>query len=469
MPAGYSAAIEAFLRGLAERELRHWDRAGRDGPPFAALARLGRALGTLTQAQLIEEHTPSPLLWELSMSLAVRSGDAQDRIGRSIARAIRSQAVSGSAPALAAIGQAAQPPAAPLAVPLGQRIRVNDERAPCDLHLLAYVRTEHNAAISMAITTHWPGDGSSADLELAGAGPQHLPYRDLALTGPGNARYRLDLRGDGGTAHWHGIARIDPLPPADTGWLDLVADGSRLARLDLTRPAASGPAASERVAAPPWARMLTAAAEQILADAHLPGGPDVVSYLAADIEVLTGAGIVAADSPLLGQLAALCDQLGIEHGIAATPAVLPPSWASVIEQHAAVEHGDRGEQGAGLAAPLAASLPDVDGARFAVAGLTSTAGASILHVIATGPMVCAGPWFYGRYRGCSWWVKDAAGGWHVALARDPDFLPGGDAALAFTLTPPLQAAQSLELVVTGPATRVHATVPMRPVRGSGHG
>jgi hypothetical protein len=444
---------ETFLRGLAERELRHWIRGDRDGPPFTPVSQLGRAVATLTQADVIEDNSSVPLLWELNIALAVRSG-AQTPL---IARAARFRGSSGLT---AAPPTATSLPAEPLAIPVGCKIQVSSERAPCDLHLMTYVRTEHNAAISTAIRMRWPADGSSTDLEIQGAGPHHLPYRELVLTDANNTRYRMSFRGDGGTADWHGILLIDPPPPEKTRWLDLVADGShRLARLDLTRSPASASVSSEQVAALPWERMLGAGAEQILADAAVPGMPEVISYLASDIEVLTGAGAIAPDSPLPGQLAALCERLGISrHGIAAAPAVIPAPWASVIEHGTSGEYGISGEEAQDVVVPLAASLPRIDGVRFAVAGLTTMAGRSTLHVIASGPVASAGPWFYGRYFGCSWWVKDTAGDWHVGTAREPDFL-ADDAALALTLHPPLTSAHGArELVVTGASTRVHVTL-----------
>lgn len=82
--------------------------------------------------------------------------------------------------------------------------------------------------------------------------------------------------------------------------------------------------------------------------------------------MLTEAGAIAADSPLPGQLAALCQRLGAAgHGITVPAAEqIPAWWASVLAQRGApVPAG-----GPDVFAPLAAVLPEADGAQFALAG-----------------------------------------------------------------------------------------------------
>jgi hypothetical protein len=97
-------------------------------------------------------------------------------------------------------------------------------------------------------------------------------------------------------------------------------------------------------------------------------------------------------------------------------------------------------------APLACVLPDVDGARLAR-----------------------------RYQwdwtpGLSWWLRDSSGNWHVVMADEPRMpddgmqaytLDDGMQAFWLRLTPPLATiSDAAEIVVTGPATRVRATVPV---------
>ncbi|HEY1622773.1 MAG TPA: hypothetical protein VGG16_03165 [Streptosporangiaceae bacterium] len=109
-----------------------------------------------------------------------------------------------------------------------------------------------------------------------------------------------------------------------------------------------------------------------------------------------------------------------------------------------------------LIAPLAVSLPDIDGVRFAVTGLTTLVGHSGLHVVAVGLTER----FYRHQFGFSWWIRDAAGDWHVADAREPD-LVGQVHALTLPVAPALiSPGEMVELLVSGPRTSVRAEVPV---------
>ena len=182
--------------------------------------------------------------------------------------------------------------------------------------------------------------------------------------------------------------------------------------------------------------------------------------------MLTEAGAIAAGSPVPGQLATLCQRLGAAgHGITVPPGEeLPAPWASVIAHRDAPVPAGAPE----VFAPLACVLPDVDGARFALAGLSTAAGESHLHVISSGMPRLAGRFAWNWTPGFSWWLRDSAGNWHVGTPGEPDtygdgmsLYSFGDGMQAFwlRLTPPLTAApDAAEIVVTGPATQVRATV-----------
>jgi hypothetical protein len=100
------------------------------------------------------------------------------------------------------------------------------DRAPFDLHLLTLVRARSETAIITAIRMYWPEDGSSADLEITGAGVQHFPYDEIGATDDRGAQYRLEFDGDSLTTTWQGVLRLLPPMPPGTRWLDLIA-GSR--------------------------------------------------------------------------------------------------------------------------------------------------------------------------------------------------------------------------------------------------
>ena len=221
--------------------------------------------------------------------------------------------------------------------PIGRALRVASDRAPSVLHLMSLVRTETEAVITVVMRMHWPPDGPGTDLEITRAGPHHLPYDQLWAVDDQGTRYtvRFEGPGQGGTATWRGIARLSPVPPRGARRLDLVGDGTRLIQLPLRPPAARGcpaaPPAAEPVAVPPGERLLVLEAERILASGDARGpvqGPDPGEI----ITVLTEAGAIAADSPVPGQLAALCQRLGAAgHGIAVPPAAeIPAPWASVL-------------------------------------------------------------------------------------------------------------------------------------------
>jgi hypothetical protein len=310
---------------------------------------------------------------------------------------------------------------------------------------------------------HWPPDESSSDLEIIEAGPQHLPYDRLWAVDDERTRYTVRFEaGQGETATWRGVIQLSPVPPRRARWLDLIGDGTRLLRLPLHPAAAPGrppaPPPAEPTAILPADRLLMAEAERILVTGDAAGpaeGPD----LGEIITVLTDAGVIAAGNPLPGQLAALCQRLGAaRHGITVWPAAdIPAEWASVVAHRDAPAPAG----GPGLFAPLAVLLPDVDGAWFALAGLSSAAGESHLHVVGIGLPPPAGRFEYNWTPGYSWWLTDSAGNWHVGTAGEPWTFGDGTQAFRLRLTPPLTALPDVaDLVLTGPSTRIRVSFPV---------
>jgi len=103
-----------------------------------------------------------------------------------------------------------------------------------------------------------------------------------------------------------------------------------------------------------------------------------------------GPSTIAADSVVPSQLAAVCQRLGTTgHGITVPAATqIPAPWASVLAQRDTPRPADGPE----VFAPLAGVLPDLHGARFALAGLSMAAGESHLHAVSSG-MPRLAKWF----------------------------------------------------------------------------
>jgi hypothetical protein len=442
---------ETYLRLAAEARLGRAGRSFRD--VRASVEQVRWAGEVLVAAGALTEDQVRRIAAEHDAALSVRAGaEPASRLGRAMWQLDDGWPQAAPSPA------AAQPMRV---TPVGATLRVTGGRAPTDLHLMTLVGAQADAVITVAMTMRWPPDGSSADLESAGAGPEHLPYGQLWAVDDRDTRYRTLLVGEGGTATWLGAIQLTPAPPPGARWLDLIADGTRrLLRLDLTGRAVGSPAvraaAEPDPAVPRGERLLARQADLILASAGASGGTSVDPRLGEMITVLTGAGAVAPDSPVPGQLAALCQRLGVDpRGITAPAAAdIPGPWASVLTGLDAAPES----RGPDWFAPLGVILPDADGTRFALAGLTFAGGESDLHVVASG----------GPDPGFSWWVRDDAGSWHVARETgrsevSPGLAGGSGWEVGWLrLTPPLRGCpEAIEVVVTGPATRVRAVAPVR--------
>jgi len=130
----------------------------------------------------------------------------------------------------------------------------------------------------------------------------------------------------------------------------------------------------------------------------------------------------------------------------------PGAWASVLDHRGAADGPHR-------AAAVAAVLPELDGARFALAGLDSVADSATLRVLAWG-------WQPSPRRDLggerfSWWARDDRGRWHLAREHGAHY-GGGQVDLLVELGPALDPdARALEIIVRGPSGQAVVTVPLR--------
>ena len=138
---------------------------------------------------------------------------------------------------------------------------------------------------------------------------------------------------------------------------------------------------------------------------------------------------------------------------AAPPCELPAAWADVVQNR-------HRRDGRAAVAAGAVVLPELDGARFVVAGVRSHAAGVELDVLGWGLRVGPRPLEDSGVRLWSWSARDSQGRWHVA---DEGRFSGSDfyADMSLRLVPPLHPdATSLELILSGRSGQVTATMPL---------
>jgi hypothetical protein len=453
-PMGWRAVIAAHRvrRRLSAAHRVRRRRSGRAGfQPPGAEARLRRVwvvAAALTAAGALDSATADSVADTLEAALAARS-----RIDR--------RRLHPGHPALALRRRPhtpAAPPSGPLqAIGVGTTVTVEAGGQRAEVNLMTLVLAPDRAALTM--TARLPGQSRRPRL----AGP---PHHDLVGqlngargTDDRGAPYGLGVLGGGDDQSWDGTYEISPVPAAGIRWLEvsLVPGGSAI-RIDVPATAARCPAETRPLpAASPAERFLGTAAENLLrlgtpaaaAEHELAWLPDVVAALQA-------AGTLPPGSQALARLVTLARRLGIRvpAELADTPDVgLPEPWVSVLSRR------NCGDGPVGVS-PAAAVLPELDGVRCVLAGLTSRQRSATLHVLAWGwqpPRT--------RFRGAaqqsfSWWARDDTGRWHIA-DENGSSSHSGHAEFQLELTPPLHPrATSLQVILTGRSGSVAVGVPL---------
>lgn len=439
---------------------------GRSAEPLAeaAVGRVGQVASALVIAGTISEAAARTVLDSLTDALSLRGKLAAERLYQPPGprwRGPGSPWRPGSPPPPL--------PAGPVrAVPIGSTLPLGPGGSLGEAGLLALVLAPDRAVLTAAARLPPPGSRPS------GAGhwpPPPLPFGHLTAVDDQGARYQADHTARSPYGRWSVAFELAPVPPPGTRWLDITGPAIRdPIRADLAGPdpSAPEPVAPEPVAPEPgvWAslgarmspadRPVDALAEKLLAEVthgYGTGGAALagLAEVAGALQAATG----LAESAALGRLAALADRLGIPFPPAlrplAQPARLPDAWLSVLEHRGAADGPDR-------VAAVAAVLPEVDGARFAVAGLDSAADSATLRVMAWGwqpsPLTSLDDRF-------SWWARDDRGRWHLAREYGAHF-GGGQVDLLVEFAPALHPdARWLDLLVRGPVSQAAVTLPLR--------
>lgn len=190
-----------------------------------------------------------------------------------------------------------------------------------------------------------------------------------------------------------------------------------------------------------------------------PPPPETADGLGDVIAALQASGALLPLSPVPGQLAALCAHMNVTgHGITVPPARgLPEAWLSMLTHH---QHTTtRATPGRYACAGVAAALPELDGTRLLILGLTSSADGTIVHTHASGAARHA---YYGppeRNLAPAIWIRDSRGRWHATrVSRYHE----GDITMRLQVVPPLSHRTArIEVLAAGQLVQACATLPVR--------
>lgn len=429
----------------SERWLSTGWRMPRDPRPAHScllhIAALGRALAA---AGAIDDATATDVLADLQAALAIRDLIPKEELVGGPVAAMRRDA-SPYFP-VQRLARAPTPPAPMRLVPAGavavcevghQRIRV---------HLASLVVDGSSAAL-----------GITARLATGPVAPLHEPWDILnscAAADDHGGTYGMHFSGGGGEGHWRGLLQITPVPPPAVRWLDVSLPGAEPVRLRLDAPPRDLPASKISLRGDEAAdRYLDAQTVELLSAEDEDNGKDPRVAWAA--RGLLAAGVVSPLNPALRRLAAVTNLLGLElpEPLAAIPAgPLPADWLSLLAR------SDRQDGPTGTV-PVAAVLPEIDGAHCAITDIQSSPDVATIEVHARGwpePLDSRQPWRE-RFR---WTARDDVGGWYATNVRDWSY-GSGTADLTLALCPVIDpAARQLQIILTGKSGEVSISVPL---------
>jgi hypothetical protein len=450
---------EAHLRLLAEEELRR--------PAWAwgeRRSRVGTVAQLLTAMDALDDEVADRILTDFDLALVARQPDAPGRRGLAAVSQRRAAARLRPAPPVSSPAPASSPVPGRL-VSLGQVIPLRAEPAR-EVYLLSYAQTEVGPQLSLFLRP---------TRQAGPAGPEARSLGQFTATDDRGTGYQMKVRDlGGGTEGW--TLMIQPSPPHDPQWLDLVtAPGQPAVRVELdpsARPQDATVTAGP-VTASPGDHLLHAVAARLLAKASPNGFPRRESAPRSGplapgdegfgdvIAALRAAGALDPLSPVPGQFAALCGRLHLSgHGITASPARdLPEPWLSMLA------HDHRGQAGTAPAADggaaAAVALPELDGITLAILGLHNCQGRTVMHVHASGPMNQVSYLPTELYYWPVTWIRDNRGRWHATRKLGQSGNNGGT-ALRVEVVPPLsRATTGIEVVTTGLSAEARARLPLR--------
>ena len=426
---------ETHLRQVAEAGLRSGDGG-----------RVHRVAQALLAVGALDDEVAAQILADFDLATGARQADPASRRGL-------------------LSGRAAQPPRPERAtgrpggraVPLGLPVPVRCAAGPAELCLLSYAQPAARGLLTMIARVSGPAVPEEA-----------LSVLDLGATDDRGNSYGIGLHGSGVSGPGEWLLRLHPDPQRELRWLDLTAGpGEPAVRIELAVADQPAPEATvSAAAADPAGHLLTTIAMRLLAAAaayprYMPlyvAGLRVslvAEGLGDVVEALRTSEAIPALSPLPGQLATLCQYLGIGgHGITAPPSgSLPERWQGVL---IGLMRGPISRAPAGSAA-AAVRLPEVDGITFTILGVHDTADRTVVFMHADG---MTGDGSSETDTGPVIWVRDRAG-WHATRSGGSADMDG-EVTMAVAVLPPLgRDASWIEVLVAGRSAEARVTLPLR--------
>jgi len=419
-----------------------------------------QAASALVAAEAISETAAQSVLYQLTGALAARA---------KIAAGPGAGPIAGWWPGGALPGRPGPVPALPAGLirarPVGAAVPLGPDGSLGTTWVLALVLAPDRA--SLTTVTRLTGSDPFRERPRPGR-PWQSPVHDLgghlAVTDSQGTHCQVASSAGQASDHaWSSAFDLHPVPVPGARWVDITfAPGAAPVRVGLTAPAGGQPQASPAAcgllpsAGGPAGRPLDELAERLLRHAAQggPASPDLLAGLPGIAAALQAAGVLAPGSAALGRLAALAGRLGVPFPASlrhlAGPAGLPAAWLSVLDRLGRAD-------GPARDAPVAAVLPEVDGARFALSGLRSAADSATVHALAWGwapdRRALGGERF-------SWWARDDGGRWQLAAPGGSSY-GGGQVDVDLRFVPPLHpSARSLDFFLVGPASQATVSVPL---------
>ena len=432
----YGEHAETHLRLLSEAALR--SLADED------IARVEAAADVLIEAGVLSGQLATRILIDLRLALRVRGRREPVRPAARLGR------LTGFQPRAAlGLADAQSPPWRVLQAP---------SQSPGS-RLMALILLADKALAPL--TLHFPAALGSPESQVP-------PLTTLAATDDLGTRYWLgSTDGTWAGSTWTGALILRPAPPGSAKRLEIkiIDPNVPLLRAELTT-AARGDTAPRVISGPgaesPGERLLTRRAEAMLAGLALGDaarGQLSRAGLAELAAILEAAGVLSPLSAAPARLAALGQLLGL--ATEGPAGEVPARWTAVM-----ASYGRRRRLApvSGTAA-IGAMLPEIDGARLAIAGLHSGGSGSFLHLLMAGglrPLPHRRPPGQITDAGFSWWSRDDEGGWHLGTVADVSPVGGAEALLRLALLPPVcHATTTLTVEISGPASQVAANLPVR--------